>query len=205
MKRFFLFYLLILIFGLTFCASSAFALGLGMAYGTGSGSGDFEFDDADDSFDVDTSYSGFGFVLDSNVSRDDLFNYRLDLQYGTFTYEPKEGNGEDLDLDQFTIDNTFGFRLYRNDLVRIWMGPQIRLSYANGDEGEADFSQFGVGIAPVVGVNFNPGKVVSPALTVGYRYNGIFGVMEGGDEDENYTATDSGLFLNLTLLFRLNE
>jgi len=217
MKRSFLFYLLIMIFGLTLGVSNSFALGLGVTYGTGSGSGEFDpdadiFDEYEDdssdydapSFDIDTSYSGFGFVLDTNVSKDALFNYRLDLQYGTFTYE--NDYGWEIDLDQFTMDHTFGFRIYRNELVRIWLGPQIRLSYATGDyKNRIDYTQYGFGIAPVVGVNFNPGKVVSPALTVGYRYQGIYGTRDGGGTDDDYTATDSALFLNLTLLFRLNE
>ena len=72
---------------------------------------------------------GFEFVLDTAVARNTVFNYRLNLGYEKF-----ESKDADLDMESIIVDNTFGFAAFRNKVVRLWLGPQVRFSYTHDEQ-----------------------------------------------------------------------
>jgi len=215
MKRFIVIQLVSLLLAVIFFTSSAMAIGLGFYLNPGifGGEADWTLENDYSSFDYeyekDTEHTGYGFVLDTAIAKNKLFNYRLNLGMEEFTSEGGD-NSTEYEFDSFVIDNTFGFAVFKNKLVRLWVGPQIRVSFSDGKiKGTDDFdiSLFGFGIGPVFGANFNLGKVFTPAVTIGYRYTGYAGTGENkiSSYECDYTISESTLFVNIALLFRMGD
>ena len=61
--------------------------------------------------DYESDRFGLGFVMDTNVAKDSLFNYRLEVGYQHSWREFDDFSGE-IESDGFTINNTFGFAPY---------------------------------------------------------------------------------------------
>lgn len=164
---------------------------------------------------------GFGFVLDTKVAENALFNYRLNIStaFGTASFDELSVNGFtnndpeeikdlkevwDLGYIRLSIDNTFGFGIVRSKLLRLWAGPQVRLGYTYGNTTQ-DITVNGVsnskihkytgliGFAPVIGANFNFGKTVTLTAETGYRYSiYAFGYMKFENlYDDNGRYTES--------------
>jgi len=199
---------------LLFSTSSVFALGLGfyVPFGTGDSEQTRENDYGDDiEFDVDTDYRGIGFVLDTTVARDSVFNYRLNVGYEKGEYS--KGGGE-LDWDRLAIDHTFGFAVLRTKVVRLYLGPQLRLAFLSTDSDYNDTNAFGIGFGPVLGANFNIGNTVTLGFDTGYRFTKYFGVYErdddsyryyDDDEEFDYDSNEGELFVNFNVIFRIND
>ena len=73
------------------------------------------------------------------------------------------------------------------------------------------YTQYGIGfgIAPVLGANFNFGKVFTVALDLGYRFSSFAGAWEY-DSDSYYDSNDftkssNMFFVNLSLIFRMGD
>lgn len=198
---------------LPFMITSTQAIGLGL-YGTWQGGAvDWEFDDTDDSgfiFDYsgDTSGAGGGFVLDTAVARDKLFNYRLNIGIESLVADVDELAVE-MDLGGIAMDNTFGFGVLRKDSVRLWLGPRLRVGYFNGDvqpevAPNTDINLLEVGLGGVFGANFNIGSTVTLGLTTGYIYSGYGGIIEGvSDADVTLTGEGGKVLLSGVLIFRI--
>ena len=196
-----------------FMMNSAQAIGLGV-YGTWqSGPVDWEFDDTDAGgsiFDVsgDSSRVGGGFVLDTAVAKDKLFNYRLNIGVETFKSDLDELAVE-TDLAGVAIDNTFGFGVLRGDTVRLWLGPRLRVGFFDGDvqpevAPNTDIYLLEAGLGGVFGANFNIGSTVTLGLTTGYMYTGYGGIVEGvSAEDVTLTGDGGRVFLSGVLIFRI--
>ena len=217
MKRFICIQVISLMVAVIFCLSNAMATGLGFYVVSGAGSADwtcdFESGNSRD-FDEDTEHQGGGFVLDTTVARDSVFNYRLNLGYEELVSEYKP-NRDKTNMDCYTLDNTFGFGVLRTRVVRLWIGPQLRLALAKGnieDVSGYDIDLFGLGIGPVIGLNLNFGSVATTAFTIGYRFTHYSG--EGKDSDNNdyhnyydcdYEVDDTEFFFNISMLFRIGD
>ena len=187
-----------------FGASEAMAFGLGLAYNQGSGTSDIEADGVSiGEYDFDTS--DIGLVMDTNLSMDSTFNYRLTLTSASAEY------GNNLvfdDLSGFTMTHDFGFGIVKQPGFRLWMGPELRLSWISGDgnTGLSELDVFSFGLGPVLGGNINIGETFTIALTASYLFqttNGDawdnFGVYRDWSTDEKM------LFVGLNLIMRLNE
>jgi len=197
-------------------ADNSQALGLGAYLDYASGSGTFEQAERGD---VDVTQTGFGFVLDSNVSKDKLFNYRLHVGY----YELDIDQLSDVDAYAINIENAFGFTLTKTDKFRLWLGPELHLGYANWDISQSywdiygtDIYSYGVGV--VLGANINLPGVMSlcPELGVRYQYNesdttsNTYLYYNGTDYEYRTVVTDYSydetvIFVRLSFLFRIHE
>jgi hypothetical protein len=205
MKRLLMFQILAFSLVCMFGISSVSALGLGAYYNLGWGDGEIEFDYDDDyyydddeiDFETDHKTRAIGFVLDTNVARDSLFNYRLNLSLDEMEFDGGS------DADGYVMDHTFGFGVLRNQNVRLWIGPQINLSYYDED----DLDIFGLGFGPAIGVNIHAGDKISFTVTSGYKYNFLFG-SDGDDDyddDEDFTGYEGQYYINFGVLFRIND
>ena len=211
MRRFVCFPSFVLFCVIAIFASNAGAVGLGGYIEYGSGSSDWNADDLYNfwDFETDTTFTGYGFVLDTNVARDRLFNYRLQIGYEKEDEKVKT-TGEKLSLKGISITNDFGFGVLRTPQVRLWLGPELKFAYLTGSpdlEPNLDIKIFKFGIGPVAGANFNIGKTFTLALKTGYLFQGFVG---DGDWKNNYNYIDydgtlNQFFVNLSVICRLND
>lgn len=208
MKRAFLALFATLVF-----APSAHAMGFG---------GYFEyanvFDgelDIDDSFVDDAEYDedhfGAGFVFDTAVAADTLFNYRASIGYQHVDQDFDDvGNlsGGSFDGNGISLDNAFGFGVVRNERIRLWIGPAIRLSmdWFDGDHGD-DFYDLGIGAGPEIGLNFHANDRFSLGLTAGYQilYVASFFDDDYYGNDDDIDGYEQGVFVKLLFLFRTGD
>ena len=184
-------------------ASSASAAGFGVYGSLGSGSADWTLDDWSSSpnitFDTDSGHQGAGFVLDTAVAKDSFFNYQLNMGYDKFTNK-RVGSGEKFELSGLMISNAFGFGIVRTPGFRMWMGPEIRLAWPNGSKDGVDYDFFGIGVGPVLGMNFNLPGTVTFAVKAGYQFMNYTG--EANASSADYDINEKMIYVNIGILFR---
>jgi hypothetical protein len=209
MRKLSLVSLLVLCWMVALPAMDADALGLGGYINFSSGTSTWTADDGNSEWDIDSDrkITDLGFVLDTAVARDTLFNYRLQLGYEN--WEDDNAAGEKLDLTGFVMTHDFGFGVLRTPNVRLWLGPEVKLAFVTGSpDGSPDFdvSLFDFGIGPVIGANFNIGSTVTLAVKTGYLFEGFAGVgRQSSFDDITYTGRASEIFINFAILFRIND
>jgi hypothetical protein len=175
------FLVLALALGSVLClpARQAHAFGMGL-YGS-AGTGDVEVDDQDFGGTLDlesmTMFEG-GLVVDTNLSEDDEWNWRIKVGVET-------GFNDDYDFLGGVLDNTLGWGFVRTPDYRFWVGTTLRMS---GQEvhGPDDWSQSSsvFAIGPAVGGNWNVGRLVTLGLEAGY----LKSLSSDFDQDKLYVA-----------------
>lgn len=176
-------------------APSAWATGLGLYFEYGNvPDGQFDMSFGDLNYEEDNF--GTGFSVDTNVATDSVFNYRLDVGYQRVQQDL--GRFGTTNSDGLVLDNAFGFGVFRNEHVRLWIGPSVRLNFDFFDG--ADAFDFGVGAGPAIGLNIHTGDLISLGITTGYHFSYAVFVVDGSATGlEGY---ESLLFLKFHLLFR---
>lgn len=188
---------LILLLASLLFAGQAAATGVGFSYGLGSESWDYDepFGAASEDRDVET----LSFVLDTAVSSSRLFNYRFTIGTETSTVRGMEFQGR-------SMTHSFGFRVVDIPVLRLWIGPEIRIAGYEDFEDRSTGSRhggfiLGLGIGPVVGLNFHLPEVVSFGLSFAYQRMSYSGHHGGTD----YEAESFGGYVQASMLFRFNE
>lgn len=179
----------------------------------------------------DAEFYGFGFIFDTNVAKNRVFSYRLQVGFEKAEYDfdsvknittntdlTPTLNKFKLDIDRLVFDNTFGFGIVREKNFRLWVGPQIRIGSMSGDgsmtdiygtKQDLDLRGFIYGIAPVIGVNFNFNNNLTIGVDLGYRFNGFWGNLEksslGVFDEDYYYGSENTLFFNFSLIYRIND
>lgn len=191
-------------------STQAMAIGKGFYLQLGSGSSSWDLEDSYGfqwSFDADTDHAGVGFVLDTAPAEDRLFNYRFQIGYEQFVRK-ESSTSYKMDMDSLVIDQDFGFGIVRNERIRFWIGPQLRISFSGGTpEGATnyDVSLFGIGLGPVAGININTPTRLSFAFKFGIMamsYTGVGDDTSTFNNDVDYTVDENYGFLNFAMLFR---
>lgn len=208
-------------------AGAASAAGLGFYATAGGGSADWDLSTPSSfgSYNKDTSHGGFGIFLDTNVAKNQLFNYRLSLGAEDFKSRPGEGTAI-YDLSGVVLDQDFGFGLVRTKDVRFWLGPELRLAVFEGTVQNSltgqtlqfcswgrceDYkvSLVGIGIGPVIGLNIHMGDTVSFALKGGYlstTYSGTGSYPNCSTcTDTDFDVTEGHTFINAAIILRGND
>lgn len=173
------FFLVLALAGVTM---QAHGVGFGVYAKGGGGDADFDSSNNDTVVSTDTEQTAFGIMLDTNLVKPKLFNYRLGLEKGTLRYK---SFGGDLEMDETAMTHDFGFALVRDSNLRLWAGPQLRISSQDGSAAGNTLSGVGFGLGPVLGMNWRFAKGI--ALTASAGYLASFYVLEG---DVTYTYTD---------------
>jgi hypothetical protein len=176
-------------------------VGFGGYVSTEVGSTDWDADDpSGETVNGDTGQMGFGFVLDTCPGKEHVFNYRLNVGYETFKSD-LDGGGE-FKGTGFALDNTFGFAVFRNDRTRVWLGPQIKLSFYGGDDVVDKVARFGGGA--VVGANFKVGERSTISVSGGFIWSGYGLTLNHVDVYEDLpdvTGTGGSFALQVAFLF----
>jgi hypothetical protein len=192
-------------------APSARAVGLGAYFEYGYANGHLDFDDETFGYDIgdldyDTNRVGAGFVLDTNVARDRLFNYRLNVGYQRSS---RHFDGlEDEDSNGLSLNNTFGFGFYRTPQLRLWAGPAVRINVDIFDTGGSEFDviDYSIGGGLQAGVNFHTGDHFTVSLAVGYGYMYVSKFFDPSDKERSSHSFAGGEHLvnvGISILFRM--
>ncbi|MBN2077560.1 MAG: hypothetical protein JW838_01250 [Spirochaetes bacterium] len=125
------------------------------------------------------SLTGLDFVMDTAVARDRLFNYRLTIECANFTrWEERLFSSRSYQVNRLLWANTFGFGIVRTRLMRIWVGPQVALSYEFKNRDRAILgSAIYTTVGPVVGANINTWENVTLGFELGFR-TGLVAALE---------------------------
>lgn len=193
---------------------NAFGIGIYIpGYGSSTGTlTQIDYDDNEVEYDLEYG-GGFGIVLDTKVARRGLFNYRLNLGMvnASQTYGNEEYSNTLEGFKYYMMDHTFGFGVVQTRVVRVWLGPQIGLDYMSyedsNDYGDINWNAVGFTFAPVLGANFNFGRVFTAALDMGYKFSSFAGTAETTytDDSESFTQSHNGFFINLSLIMRIGD
>jgi len=151
----------------------------------------------------DHEVSSYGFILDTAVARDKVFSYR-------FSYLNEKNESTD-GRDRFTGASTthdLVFSLYRNNQLRFWMGPRIKIALYDGITVESQNTigdVTGILWGPVIGLSLHVTKTISLSFSFArlrgyYESEGIpCGFVATCEVDVD---TDSNVF-SVSLLFRV--
>lgn len=170
---------------------------------------------------ADTLSGGCGFIADTNLGKDRLFNYRFRAGY---EYQ-KTNSGIADHYQRVQASNIFGFGVYHNDRVRVWIGPQIGVGYQWGDNRYYKYSTialnglylprrmsvpvsyFGIHLGMAAGVNVAITPVISIPLEVGFRYHLCVDLGKGKEalRTGGFTAMGPEGYVSLGVMYRFNE
>ena len=152
-----------------------------------------------------------GITTDSAVAKDKLFNYRMNLGYENVR-ERLDGFGTFGIYHGASFENIFGFGVYRSKLMRVWLGPSLRIASGVLDKGSVLGAALPAGRAIrftgagglATGVNFHTGNLGSAALTIGYQfgYNGTFLTGGGAAVPSALNGTEHRINFGFAYYFR---
>jgi hypothetical protein len=208
--------LVALVFISSLWCSSALAVGIGGYVDVSGGSGDAEWDSDFQSWDIDASAAAFGFVLDTAPMNERTFNYRLNAGLAAQNFE--DDFGVEMEAGGIYAENIFGFALIRDENVRWWLGPLVRVGIYSGETDtfntgggtqQIDFDYAEIGFGAVTGVNFNINGRVILAPSIGFRHCVFAGTGEineyvGGWHyyfEKDITGEVTSAFANFAVLF----
>lgn len=162
---------------------------------------------------------GGGLVFDTNLSKNALFNYRLnvdflanhddgDIPFFRWIINQKEPFEVSYNLE---TRHSFGFGIVRRNGIRLWAGPQIAIG-AIIPPPSLENKMKGVygGGGVIIGLNINPGDLFTLSLTGAVRAEGLYKVYDHGfgyfDYSEYAVSTYrvKGEF-NCSFIFRFNN
>ena len=174
---------------------------------------------------VNSVNGGFGFVMDTAVAKDRLFNFRLNVGADILNSAYSR-----VDVYKFDVLCSFGFGLIRTETIRFWMGPQVgmRINHDSGNvlqrkgifyevnifgmfpsNARYDASTGGIIGGLVMGVNFNIGELLTLALDFGGRANVGTGTVHYNGYFRNYDKHETSWgyegFVNFAFIFRVND
>lgn len=128
---------------------------------------------------AETDGVGVGFIFDSNLAQDRLFNYRLNTSIAFLDQEVSQGGFEDqVQGTRLSLDQTLGFGFIRTPDVRVFVGPSLHLGVGviddEIDDGvtrvDYEATSFTAGIGPELGVNFHVGRHLTFSTSAYLRY-----------------------------------
>lgn len=175
----------------------SWAVGIGAFYYSGSGDSTIRVDSAAD-IDGRMELTGYGLLLDTNVGRDHVFNYRLTIGQAEY------GNG-DSPYEALIVTNDFGFSIARNSKLRLWLGPEIMVTLINDDAAAAAPDLFGFGMGLAAGLNLHIRTDFSIALKAAYVSQTMSGRMTIGGSRYDVVTDDEFSYAGVSLIYRFGE
>jgi len=170
---------------------------------------DAEWDGDYTNVESEGEHRDFGFVVDSNLATDRLFNYRFEFGRAEWSFDNFNGQVADGEVDGLVMNHDFGFGGMVAPSVRLWFGPEVRLTLLDGEvDGliSGDIDLFGYGVGGAVGVNVSlPGRLTLAAKTgfVMMRYLGDGPNWNGvGWMHSDYDVDEDLVYLGVSIFFR---
>lgn len=190
--------------------ADAAGFGAFLEYLNGNGDIDFDGDFGFDKEDYESNKFGVGFALDTNLAQDKLFNYRLTIgyQHTERDFDHSWPLADDtIKADGASINNVFGFGVWRTPSLRLWLGPSVRVGVDvfDPDVDDVDVVDVYGGFGGALGLNYNIGEHLTLGLSAGYQYmflGEIIHVDAFVNDDETYSGNEHLVGLNFTVFFR---
>jgi hypothetical protein len=161
--------------------------------------------------------AGLGFVLDTAVAKNQLFNYRLNVgfekwNWGVDTFE-NIARAEPLRIG---IYNTFGFGIIKTRPIRFWLGPQAGLTlFTEPNKGTGTFldifqlsdnnGAFGYTIGLATGVNINIGEKLTIGIDGGARRWDYYYINSNPIQAQQQHQRTHEYYGNVSVMFRIND
>ncbi len=144
----------------------------------------------------DQTRFALGFIYDTNVIQDKIFNYRLGVSY---EHMNARAPGKGFSLKGMSVQNDFGFSLIRDENTRLWVGPEVKVEFLEGTETVQGYAYhedvFSVGIGPVAGVNYRLNEDLFIAFKFGFLFQNGFRLFS--EWEERYGFISFGLIQSL--------
>ncbi len=158
---------------------------------------------------IDTYQMGYnaGIAIDSNVSMDKAFNYRLYLGFGQVNREFTGDVKARINMFDGSMTHTFGFSLVRKKAVRFYLGPQLALGYSWGKSpvDRRYYDEIRAMLGPVFGLNIN----IGPCLTLFWDFGGRMGYLIGNSRGYEFNGNLTGFsfeaFTSAGVMFRIKD
>jgi len=131
----------------------------------------------------ESAHGQIGFVWDTAVATDRLFNYRMAVGWEWFE-EHDEHSGLTEPVDGLLIQNHFGAGIHRSKAARVWVGPEVDVGFY-GDE-----APFGLGVGMAAGVNFHVNDQMSVGFVLGVRSMTYWEGLSDEDDTMGYLRLD---------------
>lgn len=183
--------------------TNANAVGIGLyATLTNSGDADWENTSFNSTDNRDLDQKEFGFMLDTAIATNRLFNYRLQLAIVDASYD-------NIEMDGFVLTNTFGFGIVRNSDLRFWIGPQFGFKYLESND-TTDIELVTLDFGAATGLNYHVGSNISLTAEAGYKlgYGGAdinSSSTSSSTSDFDVDINENRFFVNVGLLFRFGR
>lgn len=196
-------------FAVTLCAfSSAEAAGVGFFYSQGEKTSDWTSDWSMTTTAARVSsqmeHTNFGLVFDTNVARDRLFNYRLELGKAEADIKPFFDQApSNMKVEGIVMSHDFGFGTRLAPFIRLWLGPELRFTWMDGtlaSDPLQDLDLFGLGFGGAVGLNFNLPGSVTLGIKGSYVVMNYTGEGQYNDPVFGYTWRDYDVDQDLALV-----
>jgi hypothetical protein len=195
MKRMFLCLGLLAIICIT--AQSAYAGGFGV-YGTG-GVAFMNWQNGSSSNNSTDYFYGGGIVIDSTVSKNQVFGYRFTAGYEQYIVTFPDLNANSDPVHRVSMSHTFGFGMFRSESVRLWMGPRIGMHYLFKHESGYNIDAVGADALLGLGLNINAGDTFTFFFDLGFGYMGIYNIKT------SEIGHSFGIDGKLGFMFRIND
>jgi hypothetical protein len=174
--------------------------------------------------DFESGMGGLGFVYDTNVSRDEPFNYRFKIGYRfgrrdwdentkvTFPRAPDQQdpdtspisfNQDAKDAQGVTLNQTLAWGFFRNQTVRVWAGPAVRLNIDwYGVATDLDVVDVGIGGGPELGINYHLNEQISLSTSLSYSYLYLSENFDTIGDDKEINGSQHFVALSISVFFR---
>lgn len=206
----------LLLLVLMLVSTQAMAVGIGIYGGLGKASNARVRDSSLISSDESHMLAGLGFVLDTAVAKNQLFNYRLNAGLEKWNRDGDTlQNIASAEPLRFGLYNTFGFGIIKTRPIRFWLGPQAGLTLfiePATDTGKIlDFFQLsqnngaiGYTIGLATGVNINIGDKFTIGIDGGARRWDYYYLEANPLRGQRRERTHE-YYGNVSVMFRIND
>lgn len=141
-----------------------------------------------DHVDYESDTYGLGIALDTNLTGNEPMNLRLTLGYHRTRRDFDLGGG--VNSNGVTATATIGYGFARSSDYRIWIAPQVRVSFDHFDYSEDDIEMIRWGVGPQIGLNWALGKLtISGSLGYQYMFADIVEAQSNCDADVCITTS----------------
>lgn len=168
-------------------------IGFTLGYITGTEDTTIEYDALLPDQHYTPNLTGYGLAYDTMLKDGRIFNYRLNIEFL---------KDREYDIEQYNMTHTFGFALFKNPRLRIWLGPRVIMQRTKRGRYHDDV---GLALAPALGINVNLTPYLTLSADIDRHFTTHYGHYEDAATTTDYTTDTRGTSFRLYLFFCFRE